>query len=156
MSLSYRRGDATAPVGAGHKIVVHICNDAGKWGKGFVLALSKRWSEPEVSYRAAFAGGGSLALGDVQFVDVDTTITVANVVGQHGVARRGRSDVPIRYEAVRLGLRKVATRAAKDSASVHMPRIGTGLAGGNWAEIEPIIEETLIASGVPVTVYDFG
>jgi hypothetical protein len=36
-----------------------------------------------------------------------------------------------------------------------MPRIGCGLAGGNWEEIEPIIEETLGAQSVPVSVYDF-
>jgi hypothetical protein len=37
---------------------------------------------------------------------------------------------------------------------VHMPRIGCGLAGGQWEEIEPIIETTLGAKGVAVTVYD--
>jgi hypothetical protein len=37
-----------------------------------------------------------------------------------------------------------------------MPRIGCGLAGGKWEEIEPIIERTLIEADVKVTVYDFG
>ena len=37
-----------------------------------------------------------------------------------------------------------------------MPRIGCGLAGGKWEEIEPIIERTLATAGVEVTVYDFG
>jgi hypothetical protein len=36
-----------------------------------------------------------------------------------------------------------------------MPRIGCGLAGGKWSEVEPLIEEHLIAAGVPVTAYDF-
>jgi hypothetical protein len=36
-----------------------------------------------------------------------------------------------------------------------MPRIGCGLAGGKWELIEPIIVRTLVARGVPVTVYDF-
>jgi hypothetical protein len=35
-----------------------------------------------------------------------------------------------------------------------MPRIGCGLAGGKWEEIEPIIDEELISIGVVVTVYD--
>jgi hypothetical protein len=35
-----------------------------------------------------------------------------------------------------------------------MPRIGCGLAGGQWSEIEPIIERTLLAAGVEVYVYD--
>ena len=32
------------------KIIVHICNDNGKWGSGFVLAISKRWIKPKDEY----------------------------------------------------------------------------------------------------------
>ncbi|RAJ47078.1 hypothetical protein K353_00279 [Kitasatospora sp. SolWspMP-SS2h] len=39
-------------------------------------------------------------------------------------------------------------------ASVHMPRIGCGLAGGRWERIEPLVTDRLTARGVPVTVYD--
>ena len=41
-------------------------------------------------------------------------------------------------------------------ASVHMPRIGCGLAGGKWEEIEPIITDELTSQGIEVSVYDFG
>jgi O-acetyl-ADP-ribose deacetylase (regulator of RNase III) len=53
-------------------------------------------------------------------------------------------------------LRTLAEHAAELSASVHMPRIGCGLAGGRWEEIEPIISRTLGARDIPTTVYDFG
>lgn len=154
MEPVYRKGDATAPIGSGPKVLVHVCNDAGKSGKGFVLAVSKRWPEPEAAYRAA-ADGGKLRLGEVQFVPVSDEITVANLIGQHGVARRGRADAPIRYEAIRHGLQRIAERAQSQRASVHMPRIGTGLAGGDWRDIEPIVKDTLCEAGVTVTVYDF-
>lgn len=36
-----------------------------------------------------------------------------------------------------------------------MPRIGTGLAGGKWQEIETIVNDTLSAADIAVTVYDF-
>ncbi|MFJ5832567.1 hypothetical protein [Streptomyces sp. NPDC093089] len=45
--ITYVRGDATAPHGKGVKIVAHVCNDLGGWGKGFVVAVSRRWPEPE-------------------------------------------------------------------------------------------------------------
>lgn len=61
---------------------------------------------------------------------------------------------PIRYEAVREGLKRVAQEAKSLGASVHMPRIGCGLAGGRWEEIEPIIEQELLGKGIAVTVYD--
>lgn len=146
-------GDATAPV-ARPAVIVHICNDIGAWGAGFVLAVSKRWKQPEVEFRAAFRDGHSLALGEVQFVEVEPGLTVANVVGQRDIRRGRKGEAPIRYEAVRQGLEKVAAFAAERKASVHMPRIGCGLAGGKWEEIEPIIEATLGAKGVAVTVYD--
>jgi O-acetyl-ADP-ribose deacetylase (regulator of RNase III) len=155
MPLKYVQGDATNPVGEGQKLIVHICNDLGKWGKGFVLAISNRWKQPEIEYKAAFSGANPLALGDVQFVHVTKDITVANIIGQHGIRGKSSPAPPIRYSAVRQGLEKVAVYATDNNASVHMPRIGCGLAGGKWEEIAPIIKETLIEAGLSVTVYDY-
>jgi hypothetical protein len=36
-----------------------------------------------------------------------------------------------------------------------MPRIGCGLAGGRWDQVEPIIIQTLCGRDIPTTVYDF-
>jgi O-acetyl-ADP-ribose deacetylase (regulator of RNase III) len=157
MTIYYLTGDATAPAGAGQKIIVHVCNDIGRWGKGFVLALSERWPEPERSFKAAFANGRSLPLGAVQFVPVTSDVTVANVVAQHKIATRStRTELPpIRYPAVAEGLAKVAAYAQERQASVHMPRIGCGLAGGKWELIEPLIVAQLVKAGVAVFVYDF-
>jgi O-acetyl-ADP-ribose deacetylase (regulator of RNase III) len=153
--VRYITGDATAPVGDGPKVIVHVCNDLGKWGKGFVLAVSRRWKEPERVYKASFDAVAPPALGDVQFVPVEGAIVVANLIGQHGVATRATKMPPVRYESIRSGLAKIAAHARASGASVHMPRIGCGLAGGEWPRIEPLIAETLLASDVDVTVYDF-
>lgn len=155
-TINYIQGDATCPQAKGVKIICHICNDIGGWGKGFVLAISKRWEEPETEYRAWHASGknGGFVLGAVQFVQVEPYICVANMVAQRGI-KKGSSGPPIRYDAVAQCLEQVATKAVELGASVHMPRIGCGLAGGKWTEIEPLIEQTLINAGVSVTVYDF-
>ena len=76
------------------------------------------------------------------------------MVAQHGV-KRGSKGPPIRYQAVAKCLDQVAERAAELGASVHMPRIGCGLAGGNWSRVEPLIVEALCRRGIPVTVYDW-
>jgi O-acetyl-ADP-ribose deacetylase (regulator of RNase III) len=154
-SIRYVTGDATAPVGDGPKVIVHVCNDLGKWGKGFVLAISRRWNEPERVYKAAFRETQAPALGDVQFVPVEAAIVVANLIGQHGVATRANKTPPVRYEAIREGLARIAEHARVSGESVHMPRIGCGLAGGEWTRIEPLIVETLLVADVDVTVYDF-
>ncbi|MEU1469244.1 macro domain-containing protein [Streptomyces sp. NPDC005761] len=155
--ITYTNGDATAPHGKGVKLIVHVCNDLGGWGKGFVLALSRRWPEPEAAYRTWHRerAGNDFGLGAVQFVQVTPYIWVANAVGQRGM-RTGSNGAPVRYEAIDTALAAVAARAAELGASVHMPRIGCGLAGGKWSRIEPLIEERLVARGVSVTVYDLG
>ncbi len=155
-AIQYVKGDATSPQARGTKIVAHVCNDRGKWGKGFVLAVSARWPEAERAYRRWHRepAGNDFGLGAVQFVPVGRHVWVANMVGQHGVAR-GSGAPPIRYEVVARCLEALADRAAELGASVHMPRIGCGLAGGKWERIEPLILEALCGRAIPVTVYDF-
>lgn len=155
-AITYLKGDATQPQQSGNKVIVHICNDIGGWGKGFVLALSKRWKEPEKQYRAWYASQENFELGEVQFVQVEPDLWVANLIGQHHIIKDENGNPPIRYEAVARGLAKVAAHATEMSASVHMPRIGCGLAGGKWEKIEPLIKQSLIRADVETTVYDFG
>jgi O-acetyl-ADP-ribose deacetylase (regulator of RNase III) len=154
--ITYVKGDATCPQAKGRKLICHICNDLGGWGKGFVLALSRRWAEPERKYRAWYADRrrNGFGLGSVQFVQVEPYIWIANMVAQRGM-KRGSSGPPIRYDAVAECLQQVAAKARELGASVHMPRIGCGLAGGDWSVIESLIEQHLVEVGVPVTVYDF-
>ena len=153
--IRYVEGDATKPGGSGQRLLVHICNDEGKWGKGFVLALSKRWKQPEEQYRQSYREAQKPLLGDVQFIAVEPEITVANVIGQHGILKGPRGEPPIRYEAVKQALGRVAAYASEQGATIHMPRIGSGLAGGKWSEIEGIITRELVAKGMEVIVYDF-
>jgi O-acetyl-ADP-ribose deacetylase (regulator of RNase III) len=87
-------------------------------------------------------------------VQVEPDVWVANMVGQHDIQRKADQLPPIRYEAVEAALAKVAVEAQKLMASVHLPRIGCGLAGGTWDRIEPIIKRTLCLSGIEVFVYD--
>ncbi len=157
MAISYLKGDASLPQGEGPKIIAHVCNDIGRWGKGFVLSLSQRWAAPENAFKTAFSNGRSLALGDVQFIKVASDITVANMVGQHKIATRltGNSPAPIRYPAIEQCLTTLASYALDKQASIHMPRIGCGLAGGKWEMIEPIIERRLAHLGLAVFVYDY-
>ncbi|MFC8245830.1 macro domain-containing protein [Streptomyces chartreusis] len=155
--ITYIRGDATVPSVKGVKVIAHVCNDIGGWGKGFVLAISRRWPEPEKSYRAWHRERASndFGLGAVRFVQVEPYVWVANMVGQRGI-RTGSKGVPVRYEAIDAALERLAEEAADLGASVHMPRIGCGLAGGKWSRVEPLITDRLVRRGIAVTVYDHG
>jgi O-acetyl-ADP-ribose deacetylase (regulator of RNase III) len=168
--INYLVGDATAPQGSGPKIIAHICNDAGGWGAGFVVAISRRWKEPEAAYRAWHRDGThpdvyglskTFGLGQVQLVAVGPDLWVANMVAQKGYGARGTAPhktdddsggPPIRYDFLAQCLLRVGNMAGRNRASVHMPRIGTGLSGGKWERIEPIIEDMLETR--EVYVYD--
>ena len=153
--INYLKGDATNPQIKGNKIIIHICNDIGGWGKGFVMAISKRWKKPENEYRKWFQSRENFNLGEIQTVQVEEDIWICNMIGQHKTISNSKGIPPIRYEAVEKCLHKLIDEALQLNASVHMPRIGCGLAGGKWEEIEPIIERTLLENDVEVYVYDF-
>lgn len=148
MQIQYITGDATDPTGGGNKIIAHVCNDIGAWGAGFVLAISRRWPQPEAEYRKS---RGSLTLGAVSLIPVEPNLWVANMIAQKGV--RTRDGVPpIRYDALKRCLEILAVEARKLQATVHLPRIGCGLAGGKWESVEPLIREAMPDTGV--FVYD--
>ncbi|MFK7998753.1 MAG: Appr-1-p processing protein [Polyangiales bacterium] len=154
--LTVLNGDATAPVGSGPRVIAHICNDIGGWGSGFVVAVSKRWRQPEADFRAWYKGRhkNDFALGAVRFVEVEEQLWVANMVGQHTI-KATKDGPPIRYRAVKEALASVGDFALERGASVHMPRIGCGLAGGTWDRVGPIVQRQLGARGVEAFVYDF-
>ncbi len=146
MTIKYVIGDATQPVGDGPKALLHVCNDLGLWGSGFVIAVSDRWREPEQAYRAH---RGIRFMGSNQFVQVALDLVVVNMVAQKGRPTTARR-VAISYPHLEMCLRGVVAHYPEHS--IHMPRIGCGIAGGEWSEVEKIIERAM--PDMNVTVYD--
>lgn len=155
MGITYLIGDAAAPVGNGRKAIVHVCNDEGLWLTGFANAISERWESPELKYEQWAKRRPTLPLGGLQYVPVEPDITVINMIAQHKRRVDPNSPPAIRYDILRKCLGIVAGFALGAQASIHMPRIGCGRAGGSWDQVLPIIEETLIGPwDLPVYVYD--
>jgi len=152
MTIKYVVGDATQPIGEGKKLIIHVCNNIGGWGSGFVVAVSKRWKLPEQIYRNRFAMEG-LFLGDTEFIRVTHDVTIGNMVGQQGIGWVNKVP-PIRYGAIEMCLKRVLVYATNNNCSVHAPRFGAGLAGGDWSKIEYFINTILIQNGIDVTIYD--
>jgi Zn-dependent peptidase ImmA (M78 family) len=150
--LQYVVGDALTPRGEGPKIIAHIVNDATpNWGAGFGSAVTRKWPEVRKHFQAAVEGK-RLALGQTYQTEVEPGLVLFHMVAQHGYgpARGPR----IRYASLEQALRSLAGYAIQTAASVHMPRIGAGEAGGNWLFISTLIEELLVNRGVRVTIYD--
>ncbi len=151
--IIYLSGDATDPHGSADKIIVHIVNDKSKrWGKGFGLMISKKWPALRKEFVRWAEKRNNLRLGKLHLFKISDQLLICSMIAQRGYAESTRPK--IRYQHLASCLELVALEAKKNDATVHMPRIGTGFAGGDWKIISSLIDEYLIREGVKVTVYD--
>lgn len=153
--LNILRGDATEPRGLGVKVVAHVVNDkAPNWGRGFGFAVKQKWPEAQRRFREwAITSPRSFSLGNVFHSEVSPeSLFVFQMICQHGY---GPSPTPrLRYLILKSCLENLAKFAIEKGASVHMPKIGVGEAGGSWQLIQQMIDETLCARGIDVTIYE--
>lgn len=130
---------------SGPRFILHQCNNKGGWGRGFVLELSKRWPEPERAYR----NREEYPLGDFDIIKVEPETYVVNIIGQEGYGNSARTGIVYtKLDALEEAFLKLSTTLPQN-AVVHCPKLGAGLAGGDWSEIEkllPLIQR-------PVTVF---
>jgi O-acetyl-ADP-ribose deacetylase (regulator of RNase III) len=146
------RGDASEPFGAEPKLLLQVVNDqASVWGGGFAKQSRKKWPQAQSRFREWVLEGRQLRLGNIHSVSVRDDLTLVSLIAQHGF--KPSAGPRLRYAALFSALEKVASLAIAKGATVHMPRIGTGEAGGDWKIIEGIVQETLTARGITVTVY---
>lgn len=145
--ITYRTGNAAEPVER-PAIIAHVVNDIGAWGAGFTRSLGF-YRRAEESYRA-WVREPTFGRGLILTVRVSRDLYVAHLAAQRGVRGRGNL-VPLDLDALDACLAALA-RNVPLGASVHMPRIGCGLAGGRWEQVGPMVERHLGA--LPVFVYD--
>lgn len=140
-------------------ILCHIVNDSGGWGRGFVVPLGKKIPQAEARYRSwhkegyhvdyytdEFGVDVDFKLGNTQFVMANKNLLVANMIAQHGY-----EGIPVRYNAITRCMKTVFDVAILTKSKIIMPRIGCGLGGGNWEDVEEAIKQAL----PKITVVDF-
>ena len=110
------------------------------------------------------------SFGACMFVRVEEDITIVNMVCQAGYYRQGSNNPAVDYLQLQECLKEVQEyadmrrtenyievregKASSKTVSIHMPKIGTGLAGGKWEVIEDIINRTLSLKGENVFIYE--
>ena len=157
--IHYIIGDATLPIEteAENRLIVHCCNTLGAWGAGFVVPLGRRYPKAKEKYKKFIEENkGTISLGEVNEVKVADNIYVENLIGQSFLYKKANGEIPCNYIAIEHGFLKIMENwSNKGKYSIHMPRIGCGLAGGDWKTIENIIQRTFVGiANVDVYVYD--
>lgn len=162
--IKYVRGDATEPqtiIEEEISVIPHVCNNDGGWGKGFVLALSKKWDAPERVYRnfCKFNEGFPI-LGKICYAKVDDYITVVNMIGQNGTVSKD-NIIPLKYKALVECMSEVVAYIdlircqTNNKVVIHCCKFGSDLAMGNWDFILELIREIWLENGIDVVVYEF-
>ena len=164
MDINYIQGDLfqNLPVINGRIYIPHIVNNLGAIGAGFSNPLIRKWPQVRADYRAWFEGRLSdmpkFGLGEAQFIEVQTnpSIVVVNMVGQNGLISRANPH-PIKYDALEKCLDAVGEHVenfvlAGNEVEIHAPKFGSERAGGDWDQIEPLVQAYLSAYW-PVTIY---
>ena len=152
--IRYVHGNVVEPLDHGRKIICQLVNDrATKWGGGVARKFAQKFPNAEAQFTENMIRmKPSERLGNSIFVKLNAEDTLASIIAQEGFGPSMFSR--LRYSALQSGLRLVAAAASEIGASIHMPRIGTGAAGGDWRVIEEIIEDEMVRSNLTVTIYD--
>lgn len=132
-------------------VIVHGCNCFCTMGKGIALAV--KTSFPAV-YQAdvKMEKGDRAKLGNCSFAEVETgghLLTIVNAYTQFSYTGRGPK---VDYDAIRSCFQWIKLNHGKKR--IGFPKIGAGLAGGDWERIASIIEEEL--AGADMTLVEHG
>lgn len=124
------------------KIIVHGCNCFCTMGAGVAVAIAQRFPKTRIVDNQTKSGDYK-KLGTYS-VAYDSK-TIINAYTQYSVGR----GLQLNYSA----LRRVFRQINKDfvGQEIAIPRIGAGLAGGDWDKIEKIIDEE--TPDVTITCY---
>lgn len=131
-------------------VIIHGCNCYCAMGAGIAKLIKAKFPE---AYEAdcQTEKGARAKLGTISFATVERdghSITVVNGYTQHHWRGQG---VLVDYEAVRGVARQVKANFA--GQRIGYPRIGAGMARGDWDTIAAILEEEL--AGEDHTLVEF-
>lgn len=155
--ITYVQGDVIeqAHLFGAHNGIVHVVNNAGRWGAGFTWALTQWESRLREDFLREPMELGSVRVSHVERHGGHWSTSVFHVCAMNGVRRSGVPR-PLSFKALDEGLGVVgsAWSLLRPACNLYMPRIGCGLAGGTWEAVEPLIRSRLCALDLSVIVCD--
>lgn len=127
---------------SGADIIGHGVNCKGGFGSGVAGVVAQKYPKARHRYLDKFQNEG-WSLGDVQFVKVlGKQEYIANCATQFNYGYTGECNAD--YPAIRTCMEKVRDYAKANKFTVAIPKIGAGLAGGDWNIIKGILDEVFV------------
>lgn len=149
MKIIYKQGDLLE---CSESAIVHGCNAQGVMGSGVAKAIKEKYPEAYDTYKSVYETKG-LDLGKVLICDTGTKV-IFNAITQEFYGRSVKRRY-VNYSAIEKAFRMINS-VCKVSGILHvaLPKIGAGLANGDWNIIEKIIEKE--CTDVQPVVYVIG
>ena len=159
MKIKYVKGDLFDMI-VPNTVIPHVCNNANKWGRGFVVPLMNKYLYARTEFDEWAKGNRRIlpyGLGYTQVVEVEPYVWVANMIAQVFYVHDGsiRQHRPLYYNKLADCMEQVAKHCKVHSVDILAPKFGSELAGGNWKFVEDLIYDIWIEVGIPVTVVEY-
>lgn len=136
-------------------VITHGCNCRSIMGAGVAVAMNMHFDCSQ--FPMELTGPSPMKLGNIDYQtkevynngDEKKSVIVVNSYTQN----HPRVDLkPIDYEALTLCMRKINHQFK--GLHIGLPKIGAGLAGGDWERIKKIIQTELFQCDVTVVIYN--
>lgn len=141
------------------EVIGHGCNTFLAMGSGIAPQIARAFPAAEEADNQTLRGDVN-KLGNFTYAECMTDdkqlLYVVNIYSQYkpGSPGPGRYDIPLDYDALVLALRKINFMMVEEELqTIGLPRIGCGLAGGNWEVVQAIIQEELCDVDVTIVNY---
>jgi O-acetyl-ADP-ribose deacetylase (regulator of RNase III) len=131
-------------------IIAHGVNCKNGFGSGVAGAMAITHPRAKTEYHRKFFKE-KWKLGDVQFV-FSGDKTIANCATQNEYYPRNKCHAD--YYSIRVCMTKVKDFAKAGQFSIGIPKIGCGLAGGDWDLVRTILDDVFIDYDVTVFVLE--
>jgi O-acetyl-ADP-ribose deacetylase (regulator of RNase III) len=135
MKIEYRKGDLLE---TDCQHIIHGCNSHGVMGSGVAKVIRDKYPQAFIDYNDVYNNRG-LELGEIHVSVQPCGKVIHNAITQKDFGRDA-SKVYVSYWAIANCFRYIDTWGVKEIA---LPKIGAGLANGDWDVISAIIENTL-------------
>jgi len=147
--MRYVNGDLIKKALAGdYDVIVHGCNCFNTMGAGIALQIA---NQIPIAYTVdkSTKSGDKSKLGDISIAQ-DGELTIINGYTQFGFRRGERA---CDYHAIRSVFKKIKKLLGGKSLKFGIPKIGAGLAGGDWSIIVDIIDGVMGDENIETVIY---
>lgn len=149
--MLYKKNDILSHIDDDVKtVVLHGCNCLHVMGAGIAKYLSSKYPVVLEVDRKETTKGSIHKLGTITIAVVNTNLHVVNCYTQFDYRRSIHNAPPVDYTSIRKCL--IAVKDKYSDWEIRAPKIGCGLAGGDWNIVEGIFNDIL--HDCKVTIYE--